>query len=233
MISIFRQQARFLLGIFVVAIFATGCTGVQTESEAYPRMYNGERPLSIVVVPAINKTTAADAGDLMNVTLTQPLADNGYYVLPIAIASEIFKKEGIVAGEQLLGVPTSIFRNGFGADAVLFVTINKWEKSYILISGSVTVGLSYVMLSTDSNEVLWSYKQELKVDTSGGSANPLSRIISSAISTALTDYLPIARQVNALAALTLPYGSYHPKVGQDGDDKVVLEELKDEALIQE
>jgi len=83
-----------------------GCAEIETKSEAYPKMYSeSEKPLSILVLPAVNKSTAADAGDLLNSTLTIPFADNGYYVMPISIVSDIFKREGIVEGAQLLGLP--------------------------------------------------------------------------------------------------------------------------------
>ena len=110
-----------LATLSTLSVLFAGCVSVETKREAFPRMYDDDsKPLSIVVVPAINKTTAADAGDLVNVTLTQPIADSGYYVLPIAIVSEIFSREGIVAGEQLLNAPMSIFRNNFGSLRIRF-----------------------------------------------------------------------------------------------------------------
>ena len=91
--------------------------------------------------------------------------------------------------------------------------------------------MSYVLVSTDTSEILWTAKKEFEVDTGGDSrAGALAAIITTAIKTATTDYLPIARQVNALAVASLPYGKYHPESGQDADQKAVLESLKDEAL---
>ena len=179
----------------------SGCASVETKLEAFPKMYDeNQKPLSIVVVPSINKTTAADAAELINSTLTQPFADNGYYVLPIAISSEIFKREGVVAGEQLINAPMSVFKNNFGADAVLFITINEWDKKYLVIAANVTVGMSYVLMSTKDREILWSYDAALTVDTAGQSSGfILADIISTAIKTAATDYVPIASQVNNAA----------------------------------
>jgi len=210
----------------------SGCASVETKFEAFPKMYDeNQKPLSIVVVPSINKTTAADAAELINSTLTQPFADNGYYVLPIAISSEIFKREGVVAGEQLINAPMSVFKNNFGADAVLFITINEWDKKYLVIAANVTVGMSYVLMSTKDREILWSYDAALTVDTAGQSSGfILADIISTAITTAATDYVPIASQVNNAAVGTLPFGSYHPKTGEDGDLKVVLTKAKERAL---
>ena len=214
-------------------ILITGCAEVQTKREAFPKMYSvSEKPLSILVLPAINKSTAADAGDLLNSTLTIPFSDNGYYIMPISIVSDIFTREGIIEGSQLLNMPTNVFKSNFGADAVLYVTINKWDTSYLIFAAKVSVGMSYILVSTTSNEVLWSYDQTIEVDTSGGDSTGfiLLDAMKTAITTAMTDYIPIARQVNEAAVLTMPHGKYHPLVGEDGDKKVVLKEAKEKAL---
>jgi hypothetical protein len=220
--------------VLAAVIFAAlaGCASVETKREAFPLMYDEDyKPLSILVAPAINKSTAADAGELINVTLTQPLADNGFYVVPIAIVSEIFQSEGIVAGEQLLAAPMSVFSENFGADAVLFVTINEWDKNYYVVGGNVTVGMSFVLLSTKDREVVWSYDAQVVLNTAGQSSGSLLvDLISTAVNTAIADYIPIARQVNSIAISTLPFGQYHPRTGQDGEANVVLTASKDEAL---
>lgn len=223
---------KVLLLALCSSIFLAGCASVETKQQAFPSMYDENiKPLTIVVAPAINKTTAADAAELINVTLTQPIADNGYYVLPIAIVSEIFSREGVVAGEQLLGAPMSVFKNNFGADAVLFITINEWDKNYAVVAGNVSVGMSYVLLSTENREVLWSYDASLVVSTSGQSTGfIIADLVRTAIETATTDYVPIARQVNGVAVATLPFGTYHPKDGSDGGSKVVLTSAKERAL---
>jgi len=222
-----------LLMLASLMLIIVGCAEIETKQDAFPKMYSAEKPLSILVLPAINKSTAADAGDLLNSTLTIPFADNGYYIMPISIVSDIFKREGIVEGAQLAGLPSSIFRANFGADAVLYVTINKWDTSYLVLAANVSVGMSYVLVSTKSSEVLWSYDQTIVVDTAGDSTGfILLDAIKTAVNTAMTDYIPIARRVNNTAVMTMPYGKYHPDVGQDGGAEVVLKAAREKALDQ-
>jgi hypothetical protein len=223
---------KFFSVAAIAVFFLSGCASIETKMEAFPKMYDeNSKPLSIVVVPSINKTTAADAAELINATLTQPFADSGYYVLPIAISSEIFRREGVVAGEQLLSAPMSIFKDNFGADAVLFITINKWDKNYMVVAANVTVGMSYVLMSTKDREILWSYDAAIVVDTSGQSSGfILLDLVKTAITTAATDYVPIATQVNNTAVTALPFGAYHPKSGEDRDLRVVLTKSKEKAL---
>lgn len=202
---------------------------METKKEAFPMMYPPyEQPISMVVVPAINKSTAADASELINSTLTMPFADNGYYILPISIVSEIFAKEGILEGSQIIGLPASVFKNNFGADSVLYITINKWDTNYLVLAANVTVGISYVLVSTHTDEILWSYDHQVVVDTAGDSSGfLLLDVVKTAVNTAMTDYIPIARQVNSAAVTTLPFGKYHPNIGTDGDMKVVSTDAKD------
>jgi hypothetical protein len=225
-----------LLLLFLATVVLSGCAGVpvtDTKRNSYPSMYSDQKPISMIIVPAINESTAANAGDLLNVTVTQPFANQGYYVMPVAIVSDIFKREGILEGTQIKGLPASMFKKNFGADSVLFLTITEWDKHYAVIAGNVSVGIEYVLLSTETNEVLWSYTQRVVVDTSGNANSGggiLGALIVTAISTAVTDYVPIAFKVHESAVKALPYGKYHPKSGADGDDKVVNLSAKENAV---
>ncbi|MCB5226435.1 MAG: DUF799 domain-containing protein [Paraglaciecola sp.] len=194
----------------------TGCASpMVTKQDAFPKMYT-ERPLSILVVPAINRSTAADAPDLYSITIAQPIAEAGYYVMPIPLTNLLLNQEGIIDGAQLREVNASKFKQLFGADAVLFVTINKWDTNYYVTGGNVTVGAEFDLVSTQTSEVLWNYNSMIVHNTSGNSGNLIADIISTAITTALTDYVPIAHIVNATVVNTMPVGKYHVAHGKDG-----------------
>ena len=155
------------IALLTLMLIIAGCAEIETKMQAYPKMYSpSEKPVSMLVVPVVNKSTAADAPDLINSTLTVPFADNGYYVMPISIVSDIFKREGITEGSQILGLPAGVFKKNFGADSVLYITINAWDTNYVVLAANVTVGMSYVLVSTEDNSVLWSYDQQIVVDTS-------------------------------------------------------------------
>lgn len=221
---------RRLISISVFILFLSGCAPMGTKQDSFPAMYTDQKPVSMLVVPAINESTAADAGDLLNVTVSQPFSNHGYYVLPMPIVADIFRREGILEGTQVKGLPTRVFKENFGADSVLFLTIENWDKNYAVVAGNVSVSIEYVLLSTETNEVLWSYDATVVVNTSGSSGNILADIIVTAISTGVTDYVPVASQVHAVAAKALPYGKYHPRSGKDGSERSVNLDKKEEAL---
>ncbi len=218
--------------IVVAGYLISSCSGlpIQTKADAYPAMYDDRKPLSVLVIPAINNSTAAEATDFFNVTITEPLSNVGYYTMPVEIVKDIFQKEGIVDSTMIKGLPTSIFKKNFGADAVLFVTINKWDKQYVVIAGNVSVSMDYVMLSTETSEVIWSYSATQTIDTTAESSGFIMLdILSTAITTATTDYVPIAKQVNYQAFTALPHGGYSDQHGLDQDQSISTT-MKDAAL---
>lgn len=221
-----NRMVSFIV-LTVVAVLNSGCVTTPppvylTKQEAYGGFYK-ESPRTILVVPAINNSTAAEASNYYAATVAEPLTNQGYYVLPIAITDQFLNEAGISDGAQLKDVPTERLGALFGCDAVLYVTISMWDTNYNVLSGNVVVELSYQMLSTTTNETLWSYQNKVVVNTTGNSGNNgiLGALIETAIKTAQQDYLPVAQMVNNNSIYTIPAGQHHSQHGQDGMLKVV------------
>ncbi|NOX90949.1 MAG: hypothetical protein GXP18_00435 [Gammaproteobacteria bacterium] len=222
---------RILLAMLgMMAILTSGCATIDKASkgELYPEMYQ-EMPKTVLVLPAINRSTAADAPHLYSSTVAQPLANAGFYVLSTEVTKKFLENEGLSSGEQLRGIPPQKFGETFGADAVLYVTIEKWDSNYYVLGGNVTVKISYQLKSAKSGSELWAYENEVVLDTSGDSNNSgglLGAIIATAIKTATQDYVPIARRVNNLALNNIPFGSYHKLYKKDVETLVVVPKNK-------
>jgi len=221
-----RKLLKQIIGL-ATAVLLTGCASspLIAKKEAFPNMYD-EQPVSIFVAPPINQTTAAEATEYLTVTLPQPLSFHGFYTLPIEVTTELLHQAGVQDGAQLADVPPEYFAQ-FGADAVLYITIKKWDTSYYVVGGNVSVGLSYELKSAKTGERLWNYNQTVVVDTTDGSSNLLVKLVATAIKTAAQDYLPVARKANAIAMSTLPNGKYSPMFGKDGEMKVVNKQALD------
>lgn len=208
----------------LVILGLSGCVSQQfiTKQEAFPDMYK-EATKTILVVPAINNTTAAEATEYYATTVSEPLTRSGYYVLPIELTTKLLQEQGIVDGTQLENSSHTLFKDLYGADAVLFVTINEWDTSYYVVGGNVTVGVGYVMKSTQTGNIIWQYSDRVIINTGGNSGGGLiGAIISTAINTAMTDYVPVAKRVNYMAISSMPVGSYHEAHSLDQMDKAVL-----------
>ncbi|CAK7014465.1 MAG: Putative lipoprotein/NMB1162 [Parabacteroides sp.] len=209
-----------LVYLLLIAAGLVSCTTTNevTRQKNYPKMYE-DKPLSILIMPPINKTVDVDAKEYFYTSMAKPLCEKGYYVISPFVAMDFLKSESAYDSELFIDGDLAPFRNILGADAVLFTVINKWDKS--TIGGKITVDIEYVLKSTATREVLFERKGELTVDTSvnsgGGGWGALIDLAASALSTALTDKVVAARRCNNYVLRDLPEGRYSPLFEKDQD----------------
>jgi hypothetical protein len=214
-----------------------GCKTFQAKEDYSPKMYS-ERPLSILVLPPVNKTTAADSKEYYATTVAQPLTNSGYYVFPMEVVYDILQQEGLSDAETMSNIPPQKFREFFGNDAVLYVSILKWNTSYVVVSGSVTVQAECELKSSITGETLWAYNEEVTVSTegsnygSGGWVGLIAKVVSTAIQTATQDYVPLATTANEKIFATLPYGKYHKRFDHDKKDRIEVKKLSNQQKTQ-
>jgi hypothetical protein len=205
----------------------SGCSQGLTKGQVYPRMYE-ERPVTILALPPVNKTTSPVAKEYVLCTITEPLGSTGHNLLPIMVTNEVLKIEGLYDTEIIAPELYPRFKELFDVDALLFTEIFSWDTSYYVIGGDVTVGLSYKLVSTHTGEELWKYSGEKTVDTTrksegGGLLGLAVALVETAVTTAVTDYIPIARDINESIFQNVPEGKYSPRHGLDQDDPVSLD----------
>ncbi|RLJ16465.1 hypothetical protein DJ030_17100 [bacterium endosymbiont of Escarpia laminata] len=213
----FYVNPLLLLLIFIIS----GCasTTYATKVEEFPKMYD-ELPRSILILPPMNESTDAEAKGYYMTTVEMPFALTGYYIFPVEMVSDIMKQEGVYDTELLYQMPLGEFYEYFGADAVLFTRIKKWDVSYVIVASSLTVSIESELVSTKSSEQLWTYVGTVVVDLSGGNsgggiAGLIASAIVTAINTAAADYVKYARVANTRLISTLPAGPYHEMYLQD------------------
>jgi hypothetical protein len=188
-----------------------------TREAAYPKMYE-EKPTTILVMPPINNTNAVEAKDYFYTSLAQPLSEKGYYVLSPFLAMNVLQEESAYDSELFIDANLKPFNTIFGADVALFTIINKWSK--VTLGNMISVDIEYIFKSTKTNEVLFSRKGVINVDTSvssglGGSYAALIDMALSAANTALTDKVIAARRCNVYVLKDLPSGVYSPLFDKD------------------
>jgi len=224
-----KTEKLFFLGICSLLVLTACGPKHMTKYEAFPKMY-AEHPLAILVLPPINETTAADAKEYYSTTIAEPLSFAGYYVFPVEVISEIMKNEGLYDTEAVLNLPPNKFKEYFGADAVMYIWIKKWSTSYYVIGGNVSVSVRSAIKSTATGDDLWQYEGTIIEDTTvtsggGGLAGLAVAIVATAVKTAATDYVPIAKRANYMILNTVPCGKYHPQYDKDREEKAVIEKV--------
>ena len=216
-----------LVYLFALSLIMTSCgpTNTITKSQAYAGIYD-QKPLSVLIMPPINRSTAVEAKEYFHSTLNVPIINSGYYVVPPFLSIEILKRESAYDAELFTDRDLNIFKEIFGADLALFTIINKWDKSSI--GSRVTVEVEYIFKSTTTNEVVYNRKGTVIYNTSvdtGGSA--LLNMLASAVNTAATKYVDVGRAVNAYTLSDLPAGKYNTlRYMQDREELAGKKEFK-------
>lgn len=217
-----RRKHTFI-GFAFLGLLSVSCASTQYASkrEAFAGMYGENPPVSILVMPPINTSTSVEAKDYFYYTLSQPLANHGYYVYPALLSMQTLQTESAYDSELFIEGDISKFGSTFGADLLLFTTITNWEKHGV--AGSVDVGVEYLIRSTSTGDTVYKRKGTFRYNTatqgSGGGLIALAvRMATTAIKTAVTDYVSVARSCNVMVLGNLPNGKYTGIAGADGDE---------------
>ncbi len=203
--------------------FDVGNSGYErpTKGNTYRQMYE-EDPVVMLIMPPINNSANVDAKDFFYSTLSVPIADAGYYVLPPYLTLETLQRESAYDAELFLDKDLSKFREIFGADVAVFTVIKSWNKS--MLDYTVTVKIDYIFRSTKTNETLYKKSGNVIVDSSlevtdrDSFLGFLINVVASSISTAVTDFVDMAVKCNNKALADIPRGKYSGRYGQDKND---------------
>lgn len=205
---------KLLLLVAAAAILASCNNKITTKKETYGKLYS-EKPLTIMVLPPINKSTKVEAKELFYSSLTVPITLKGYYVLPPLLTMEIMKEESVYDTELLLNNSMKKVGEAFGADAVLFTIIHDWRKTALI--SQINVSIEYILKSTKTDEILFSRKGNITLNTSVNTGNALGNLVGSMLATALTREITVGRSCNIYTLSDLPAGKYEANFEKDGD----------------
>lgn len=202
-----------VIGVSLLA----GCAA-QAPKEMDFSAFKQENPHSILVVPVVNDSVDVDAPNYFLSTISVPLAEKGYYVFPVNTVKTVLEGEGLYDANLVHSADPVRLGNMFGADAILYVTINEWDAQYVVLSTTVTVSFSYRIVSGKSGEELWTAQKTMQYtpQQNNASGSPLADLLVMAVSAAITraapNYMPLTQQANYqvlyIDPTKLPEGPY-------------------------
>lgn len=212
-----KHIARIL--VLCAAAFATACATQPPQPLDYTAFRNSD-PRGILVLPALNNTLNVNAPDYFLSTLSPPLGERGYYVFPAFMVSRVLEENGL--GDAGLVHEADATRLGelFDCDAALYVSIERWESQYLLLTTQTTVQFDYEIRSCRTGEKIWGNSEFMTYSPqASNSGNPLADLVAQAIISAIEkadpNYMPLARQANLMAfgrpGFGLPAGPYRPE----------------------
>lgn len=216
-----RRILTCIATLGTVMLFA-GCA-VPTKQVNYAA-FKASRPRSIVVLPPLNESPDIKATYAMLSQATYPLAESGYYVLPVALVDETFRQNGLTVPGDIHTVPVPKLREIFGADAALYVTVTDYGSRYQVLSSVTRVAANAKLVDLKSGDVLWSGTAVAAKDSSSSGGGLIGMLVTAAINQVanhLTDAsYPVAgatsvRLLSAGRPGGILYGPRSPKYQSD------------------
>ena len=113
------------------------------------------RPVTLLVMPPLNDSPDIKATAAVWASATRPLAEAGYYVLPVTLVDETFKQNGVGTAAEAHGIPTTKLREVFGADAAVYLRVTKYGTSYQVLVSETRVDVQAHIVDLRSGVVLW------------------------------------------------------------------------------
>ena len=142
-----------ILKITLIALLIlSGCAAVEPYNYSALKQ---EAPRSILVLPPMNSSVEVNAPYSYLSTISQPLAEKGYYVFPVSVIDTFLKENGLPTPAEMNGIALDKIDEIIGADAVLYIDIQDWGQKFQVLS-SVTVVQGHIKLvSVKTGELLW------------------------------------------------------------------------------
>ncbi len=222
MIKLALSPRRLLPLLAVASALLSGCaTGPKTDYTAFRQAH----PQSILVLPPINESPDVKATYSFYSLVTLPLAEAGYYVMPVALVDETFKQNGLVNPPEMHQAPPAKLREIFGADAALYITIKQYGATYTILNSAVIVGAEAKLVDLSTGTLLWSGSARASNDegnnnSGGGLAGALIAAVVKQIINSTTDSSHPVAGVAAMRLLSahpngMLYGPRSPMYGKD------------------
>jgi hypothetical protein len=208
--------ARLLTAAAALVLITSGCAAPRKD---YAK-FIAANPRSILAIPVLNNSVNIDAPDYFLSTIPVPLAERGYYVFPVNLVKRLLEDDGLADAGLVHRADPSKLAALFGADALLYVTIQKWEAKWMLIATTVKVEFDYVLKDAKTGETLWKDHETMEYNSNANNNSGLiGAIVNAAITKAAPDYMPLARQANEQALMYpgpgIPAGPYRPEYQLD------------------
>jgi hypothetical protein len=195
------MKTNIIKTAFVSIFILSGCASVEPYN--YSALQQAA-PRSILVLPPMNSSVEVNAPYSYLSTISQPLAEKGYYVFPVSVIDTFLKENGLPTPAEMNGIALDKIDEIIGADAVLYVDIQDWGQKFEVLSSVAVVQGHIKLVSVKTGDILWdsviSAQYNSNNNSGGGLVGALVGAVVSHIAGEISDNSPlVARIANAEA----------------------------------
>lgn len=188
----FKNAAR-LLALMAGAAALLLLQGCASPPKPYDyTAYKEAKPASILVLPPVNTTPEVQATPSVLAQVTQPLAESGYYVLPVSLVDETLRSNGMHTADDAQQIAPVKLREIFGADAGLYMKVTRYGSVYKVLNSETAVTLEAKLVDLRNGQLLWegtasASSAEQQNNSQGGLIGLLVKAVVDQIISASTD----------------------------------------------
>lgn len=206
--------------LFAALLLLGAC---QTPTPYDYSLFLAHPPRSVLVLPPLDNTLEVDASYAYLSTVTQPLAERGYYVFPVAVVDRMLRDNGLGGPGEMHTAPLERLRDVFGADAVLYITLHDWGTAYRVLDSSTEVTAEAHLVDTATGTEIWSGKHTAVLSSnSSGDGSLLGMLVGAVVNQVMTSVsdpsTDVARDCNQTLFCNghsgLLVGPYHEDYGK-------------------
>lgn len=217
-------MTRLVRSLFAALLLVSVTACVTTQPRDYSA-YRASKPRSILVLPPISNAPDVNASVSMLSVATLPLAEAGYYVIPVAPAFHTFRQNGISVANDAHDIPADRLRDIFGADAALYVTVEKYATVYQVVSSNTTVAAKAKLVDLRTGTLLWEGTAlASSAESQSGGGGLIGMLVAAAVNQVLSNVTDEGHRIANVTSLRLLsagmpngllFGPYSPKYGTD------------------
>ena len=158
------------------------------------------QPRSVLVLPPVSESVEVNASQSVLAQSTRPLAEAGYYVIPVTLMDEAFRQNGLTQPEDIQGVDLPKLREIFGADAVMYLTVKRYGAKYFVVGSETAVEVHARLLDSRTGTLLW--QGQASASSEEGKNNNNAGIVGLLISAVLQQVMSnVTEQSHSLAGV--------------------------------
>jgi len=150
-----RRCCRAVLS-FVIVMVLSGCA-TKPQPIDYSA-FRAAKPTTLLVMPPVNDSPDVKATASAWAHATLPLAEAGYYVLPVTLVAETFRENGVQTAADAQGIPHAKLREVFGADAAVYVKVVRYGTSFRVVDSETRVEVEGRIVDLRTGQDLWTGK---------------------------------------------------------------------------
>lgn len=208
--------------LLAVALVIGTLAGCATRPPKDYSAFQAARPATILVLPPLNESPEIKASAAVWASATRPLAEAGYYVLPVTLVDETFKQNGVTTSFDAQNIPIARLRQFFGADAGLYIRITEYGTSYRVLVSETAVQVHARLIDLRDGKVLWEGKARASSAEQQQSQSSLAGMLVAALVNQIVgtttdagyNYAGIANARLLLGPEGVLYGPRSPRAGQ-------------------